>query len=113
MGVPFAQDHTTVSAGPYQLTALGNSQITVSGVVGLGSGVNAAGAAVAIPNGVRQAVITVETANVRWCDDGQTPTTAFGQLLTSGQTLSYVGDHSAIKFIAVTGTPVLDVAFYR
>jgi hypothetical protein len=108
-----AQEHATVSAGPYQHTPLGNAQITVSGVVGLGNGVNALGAAAAIPFNSRVALITVETANVRWCDDGQTPTTTFGTLLSAGQSWEYMGDPAAIKFAAVSGTPVLDVAFYR
>lgn len=98
---------------PYQYVALGCSQITVSAAKGLGDGVDANSNAIAIPASAIMAAIVCETASVRWCDDGQTPTATFGNLLSSGTAMDYSGPLSAVKFFAVSGTPVLDVAFYR
>ena len=59
-------------------------------------------------------LITVETANIRWTDDPTaTPTTSYGQLLTAGQNYFYVGTVQNFKFIAVSGSPVLDLNFYQ
>lgn len=113
MASPFAQDFSVVAAAPYQRTPLGCAQLTLSSTLGLKSAVNAAGTTFAVPTAARVAVLTVETANVRWCDDGQTPTTTFGNLLLAGQSLEYVGDLNAIQFAAVSGTPVIDVSYYK
>ncbi len=60
------------------------------------------------------AVFCVETANVRWRDDGVAPTASVGMLAPYGQACwSYTGNLAAIQFIAATGSPVLDVTFYR
>ena len=114
MAAPY-QDHQPVAPGAYKWQVIVQSQVTVTGTVGLGAGVNAASpaATVAVPDNANSALITVETANVRWCADGQTPTASFGQLLVAGQTFDYSGDLNAIKFAAVSGTPVLDVVFKR
>ena len=58
-------------------------------------------------------LITVETANIRWTDDNTTPTASYGQLLTAGQNYFYVGTVKNFKFIAVSGSPVLDLNFYQ
>lgn len=102
-----------ICPAPYQYNALGCSQITVTAAVGLGGGVNAAAQAVAIPASATTAMIVCETANVRWCDDGQVPTATFGNLLAAGQALEYSGPLAAMQFFPVSGTPILDVAFYR
>ena len=62
------------------------------------------------PTGV---LITVETANVRWRDDGTAPTASVGQLLQAGQNYFYPGTLTAIQFIAVSGSPVLDLSYYK
>lgn len=113
MSATLPQNYDPVSAGPFQYQALGCSQITVSAACGLGSGVNASGVPVPIPVNALMAAIICEGSSVRWCDDGQVPTATFGNLLTAGAGLQYSGPLSAIQFFAVSGTPVLGVAFYR
>lgn len=58
------------------------------------------------------ALIVAETQNVRWCDDGQTPTASFGMLLVAGTPLQYDGDLSKIKFIETTGSAKLNISYY-
>jgi hypothetical protein len=60
------------------------------------------------------AVLYAETANVRFRDDGGVPTASIGMEITSGSPpFSYVGTMTAAQFIAASGSPILDVAFYR
>lgn len=68
-----------------------------------------------VPADANFALIRVETANVRWRDDGTAPTTTVGMPLNSTDTfmLEYSGNLSAIQFIAVSGSPVVDVAYYK
>jgi hypothetical protein len=89
-------------AGPYVYTPLGYQQITVSALSSL-----------TVPTGATVAYISVETAAVRYRDDGTNPTSAVGMPVSVGQQLVYSGNLAAIKFIAQTGTPVLDVSYYR
>ena len=58
------------------------------------------------------AVIVDETQSTRWRDDGTAPTTSVGMLLSVGSTLTYQGDLTKIQFVAVSGSPVMDVSFY-
>lgn len=113
MATPY-QDHSPVAAGPYKWQVIAQSQITVAGTVGLGAGVKADGVTtVAVPDNATAALLTVSTANVRWCADGQTPSSTFGTPWNAGQAVNYSGDLNAIKFAAVSGTPVIDVVFVR
>lgn len=67
-----------------------------------------------IPAGANFALLQAETANVRWRDDGGAPTATVGNLLLSGvEGISYSGTLSALQFIAATGSPLVDVAFYH
>ncbi|HEY7294248.1 MAG TPA: hypothetical protein VH916_04360 [Dehalococcoidia bacterium] len=59
------------------------------------------------------AFIQVDTANVRWRDDGTAPTASVGVQLASAGSFWYAGTLSAIQFIAVSGSPVLNVSYYR
>lgn len=58
------------------------------------------------------ALVTVETAGVRWRDDGTAPTATIGMPLSAGQSFTYYGNLSAIQFIAQSGSPTLDVSYY-
>jgi hypothetical protein len=75
----------------------------------------AAATPLAVPAGAQVAVIRSETANVRWRDDGTAPTSGIGMPLNSTDTVpfEYWGTLSAIQFIAVSGSPILDVSYYR
>lgn len=92
---------TTGGAGTYQLSAT-NTASSAS----LTSG--------GIPLGATMAYLQAEVANVRYRDDGGAPTSAIGNLLVFGipGTL-YSGNPSALRFIAASGSPLLDIAFYR
>ncbi|HEY0120650.1 MAG TPA: hypothetical protein VGC14_02625 [Rhizobium sp.] len=87
-----------------QLAALGYEQIAdLSASVGL-----------TVPTGANIAVIVAETADVRWRDDGVAPTDAIGMpLSSSGPALEYSGPLANIQFIAASGSPVLNVSYYR
>lgn len=94
----------TGNADVYVFTPLGYSQITSLGsAVTLGS----------IPTGAKMALISVSSANVRWRDDGTSPTTTVGMPMIAGQEFQYSGDFTKLQFIAVSGSPVLDVSFYK
>jgi hypothetical protein len=58
------------------------------------------------------AVVCIETAAVRWRDDGTAPTTSVGMPVSSGQCMNYSGTFSALQFIAQSGSPVVDISFY-
>ena len=66
------------------------------------------------PVGAIFALISVEVSNVRYWDDGTVPTSTTGQLMSpNAAPLLYAGNLSAIKFIAVSGSPVLQVSYYK
>ena len=55
----------------------------------------------------------LETAQIRWRDDGTAPTAAVGHLMETGQTLEYDGDLNNIQFIRTGGTSgSLPVTYY-
>lgn len=66
-----------------------------------------------IPDGASIAVMTVETNNIMWRDDGTDPTASVGiRMTTTDQPFVYRGNLKTLKVIEVTGTPVLNVAYY-
>ncbi len=73
--------------------------------------------ALTIPAGAMVAMVSVDTAGVRWRDDGTAPTAAIGMALigtaTASPTLAFAGaSMSAVKFILISGSPVLNVSYY-
>ena len=66
-----------------------------------------------IPTGANEATIESDTAAVRYRDDGAAPTAAIGQTIGIGVTIFYTGTLSALQFIALSGSPVLNVSFYK
>lgn len=58
------------------------------------------------------ALITCETAAVRWRDDGGAPTASVGMPLAAGVTLQYDGDLSRIRFIQQTAGAKLNISYY-
>ena len=67
-----------------------------------------------IPAGSTFAALQAETADVRYRDDGGAPTSSVGMLLKSGLApLGHGGTLSALRFIAASGSPLVDVLFYR
>jgi hypothetical protein len=102
LAVPaLAQGPPLVPVGLCQLTPLA-SATTLSSCSG------------GIPARARLVALRAEGATVRYRDDGTAPTAAIGQpILTTDRPLTYSGTLSALQFIAASGSPTLDVAFYR
>lgn len=72
-----------------------------------------AAATLTVPDGAILALIQPETQNVRWRDDGTSPTASVGINLFVGDTLSYTGNMLAIKFIEVAASAKLNITYYR
>jgi hypothetical protein len=76
-------------------------------------------ASLTVPAGTTFALITVDTNNARWRDDGVAPTAAIGILLPTAATALHPFVYASpkglatLQFIAVTGTSVLNVAYYK
>ena len=67
-----------------------------------------------IPSTANVAIMTVSTANVRWRDDGAAPTASVGVLIPAASVpYQYTGPLSAFQLTAVSGSPSVDVAFYK
>jgi hypothetical protein len=67
-----------------------------------------------VPTGATMMVISVETANIRWRDDGVPPTASVGMPIAAGAApYEYFGTLSAFQIIAQTGSPVVNIAYYR
>lgn len=92
---------TAGGAGTYQLSA-----VNTASAASLTSG--------GIPTGATMAYLNAEVASVRYRDDGGTVTATVGSLITVGNPgIFYTGTLTAIQFIAATGSPLLNVSFYR
>lgn len=87
---------------PYIYTPLGYQQITVTSLSTL-----------TVPTGATSAFVTVETAPIRYRDDGSAPSAIVGYPLAVGQQLIYSGSLAAVQLIAQSGTPVVDVLYYK
>jgi hypothetical protein len=111
------------SPGPYTYQPLGFALLTVTTTAQTLNQMLAAAAVAspptsqltAVPAGARIALILAESSNVRYIDDGQTPTAGYGMLLVNGQEFSYSGNLSAIRFIAANASTsaLLDVSFMK
>ncbi len=66
-----------------------------------------------VPTGTLCAYITVETANVRRTSDGASASASNGTLLTAGSQWTDCGPLSGYKFTAVSGSPTLDVEYFK
>ena len=67
-----------------------------------------------IPPNATMAALQAEVASVRYRDDGAAPPASIGSLIVSGTNpMLYTSALSALQFIAASGSPLLDVAFYR
>ncbi len=92
---------TTGGAGTYQLSAT-NTASSASATSG------------GTPTGATMASLDAETANVRYRDDGAAPTSSVGTLIVAATPpLLYSGTLSQLQFIAASGSPLLNVSFYR
>ena len=102
-GGPGGTAVASVPNQPYTYTPLGYQQITSLTTA----------QHLTPPAGATIAYISCETAVVRYRDDGTAPTAGIGMPLGVGSQLTYSGSLSAIQFIATTGSPVLDISYYK
>jgi hypothetical protein len=65
-----------------------------------------------IPVRTGWAVICVETAAIRWRDDGVAPSTTVGMPVAIGQCFYYSGTFATLRVIAQSGSPVVNISFY-
>ena len=99
IGVVQAQQ---VKTAPYQSAGTGQ--------FGLAVGTNTQ---LTVPTGTICAYVTVETAAVRRTSDGTGATTTNGTLFASGTQWTDCGPLSTYKFTAVTGSPTLDIEYFK
>ena len=92
---------------PGALAPLGYQQIS--------AGTLAASTSLTVPAGATFAVVQVEASTVRWRDDGTAATATVGMILTPGSTLTLSGaaELAAVQFILQSGSPILDVSYYK
>ena len=84
------------------MTAYGYQQITdLSSAVGL-----------TVPTGARVAWIQAEGDNLRWRDDGVSPTTTAGMYLADGDFIWYNGPLEDLEFVEISGSGKLNVSYY-
>lgn len=60
-----------------------------------------------------RAIISPETQNVRWRDDGVAPTASVGYLLAVGSELDYSGSLDKLRFIETTASAKLNICYYK
>ena len=66
-----------------------------------------------VPSGAQYALITTETQNARFRDDGTAPTATVGQLIkTTDPPLWYTGKLSKLRFIEAASAAKINVAYY-
>lgn len=85
----------TTSAGYQQITATGTAQ------------------SLTVPSGATIAEICVETAAIRYRDDGTAPTATVGMPAAAGTCFAYSGPLRAFQFIAQSGSPVVNALYYQ
>jgi hypothetical protein len=66
-----------------------------------------------VPAGTICAYITVETAAVRRTSDGTSASSSNGTLFNAGTQWADCGPLASYKFTAVSGSPTLDVEYFR
>lgn len=89
-----------------RFTPLGYQQIT--------AGTLASATSLTVPAGANMAMIGADTAGVRFRDDGTAPTASVGVLIPAGVALfQYTGNLAALQFIAASGSPVLNISYYK
>lgn len=103
LGSHFIQQSAAQITSGQRITPLGYQQITLTGTA----------QTLTVPAGAAGAYFYVETAAARYRDDGTAPTTSSGMPIPINGTLFYSGNLSGIQFIAQTGSPVLNVLYYR
>lgn len=99
------------------LTAFAGSVTIVGGYISAGAGqyglTVASATSLTVPAGAEIAEICVETAAVRYRDDGIAPTSSVGIPAASGACFQYGGPLNKIQFITQTSGSTIDVSYYK
>ena len=66
-----------------------------------------------VPAGATLAQICVEGASVRYRDDGTAATASLGTPAAAGACFSYSGPLASLSFTAQSGSPTIDVSYYK
>lgn len=68
-----------------------------------------------IPSTATMVYMEAETADVRYRDDGGAPSASVGMIVVhgAGGSVFYTGTLSALRFILLSGSPLLNISFYR
>jgi hypothetical protein len=105
------------ASNPYPVVSSGSSGTLpwlptyISSQYGLAVGTNTTPT---VPALTKCALINVETANVRYTEDGTSASTTNGQLVSAGTSFSYCASSlTALKFTAVSGSPTIDVSYFK
>lgn len=69
--------------------------------------------ALTVPTGATWCIVRVELQAVRWRDDGTNPSASVGMPLAVGETLTYSGPLSAIKFIEQASGSKISISYYK
>lgn len=64
-----------------------------------------------VPASSNYALICVSSAAINWRDDGTAPTASVGNPVASGSCFGFTGNMAALRVIAQTGSPVVDIDF--
>ncbi len=91
----------------YQLRPLGYCQLSVTTAVSPSTCPNG------IPYGTLWALVCIETASVRWRDDGTAPTASIGQPTPAGNCQNFYTNFQTLQFIAQSGTATVNISFYQ
>jgi hypothetical protein len=96
-----------VTSGGYQSSGLGQYNIAPATATSL-----------TVPLGTAGAEICVEVAGVRYRDDGMAPTASVGIPVVPASTtipacFQYFGPLNKIQFIAISGSPLVSVSYYK
>ena len=66
-----------------------------------------------VPSQAKSALVSVDSADIRWRVDGTDPTTSTGHLLSDGQYFEFFGDEiENLSVIATSGTAKVAVTYY-
>jgi hypothetical protein len=106
-GTPLALAGNVTITGGYISAGAGQYAVSITGTA----------SSLTVPAGSEIAEICVETAGVRYRDDGTAPTSSNGipvvPTSTAPACFQYGGPLNKIQFIAISGSPTIDVSYYK
>ena len=108
IGAPLVELTSATGGTPTVVPVSGGTPLGYQQITSLASST-----ALAVPTGATVAQISVEAAGVRYRDDGTAPTASIGMPLLAGANFTYGGNLASLRFIAISGSPVLNVSYYK